>query len=369
MKLDNLKIKPDFNEILFRFDVPLFDRTENYILQYRLSSSDSWYSVSSKNEIRFEKLAGGQYKLEVRILDIQNNKQITSQTYNFFVNYYWYKNTYFYGGLVATVALLLISFIFYQRKRLIKRQIVLEKLIEDRTLEIRNLAKKYEKTAHFKERLSQLIIHDITSPLIFLKSLSGRLVKSAQNNTDLDNLYNGINNLFRYSENLNSWLKNHNQKHELNVDIFKIDDVFAELKEDYQALAQQKSLMLIFKNECKMDVLNVRQVLTIILRNLIDNAIKFSEKGNIEIFAKANNGEVTIEVSDHGVGMEQTQIALLMENAMNTEYLSSGLGFKIIFGILERINGNIKIESEIDKGTTFILSFPVFLNDADTEME
>lgn len=369
VELNNLYIKPDFNQISFLFDMPLFDRQDMYLVQYRLNAFDSWYTVGVSNEIKFDKLAGGEYQLEVRILDIQNNEVITSQYYNFFVNHYWYKNIRFYVGLIIAVSALLIAFILYQRKRLINRQIVLEKRIEERTAEIRNMAKKYEKTAHFKERLSQLIIHDITSPLIFLKSLSTRLVKSAQNNTDLGNLHNGINNLFRYSENLNSWLKNHNQKHELNVDIFKLDDVFAELKEDYQALAQQKSLLLIFKNECKIDVLNVKQVLTIILRNLIDNAIKFSEKGKIEIHAKANSGEVTIEVSDQGVGMEQKQIAVLMENAIDAEYLSSGLGFKIIFGILERINGNIKIESEIDKGTTFILSFPVFLNDADTEME
>jgi signal transduction histidine kinase len=109
-------------------------------------------------------------------------------------------------------------------------------------------------------------------------------------------------------------------------------------------------------------LLNVdKQVIKFILRNLVSNAIKFTEKGAITISSEKKNGKIRIIVSDTGVGMSPEKADRLFK-ASPTSSLGtknekgSGLGIMLVKEFIDQLNGNIKVESKLGEGTRFIIS-------------
>lgn len=100
--------------------------------------------------------------------------------------------------------------------------------------------------------------------------------------------------------------------------------------------------------------------------NLIDNAIKYTpEGGKVKINVYQNKNQVEIEVKDTGIGIPKEDIPRLFERFYRVDKARSrsaggtGLGLAIVKHILELMNGKIKVESELGKGTSFILSIPL----------
>ena len=113
--------------------------------------------------------------------------------------------------------------------------------------------------------------------------------------------------------------------------------------------------------ECEGDP----DMLQFIIRNLLTNANKFTQDGQILIYSDADNDTTKLIVHDTGVGMTPMMIEHLLEdNTMlstpgtNNEK-GSGIGFKLIKEFMENIGGRIDINSEVGKGTSVNLYFPV----------
>jgi signal transduction histidine kinase len=94
--------------------------------------------------------------------------------------------------------------------------------------------------------------------------------------------------------------------------------------------------------------------------NLINNAAKFSpEGGTVEITANEVGSELHVSISDHGLGIPAEALSHLFErfyrakNVTVAEIPGSGIGLYIVKSIVEDLGGSIKVDSELDKGTTF----------------
>ena len=106
-------------------------------------------------------------------------------------------------------------------------------------------------------------------------------------------------------------------------------------------------------------------MLKTVLRNLISNAIKFSNKGGkIRILAKKNPSDTQITVSDNGVGIEddeQTKLFEISQSISNKGTMGekgTGLGLKLCKELIERHKGKIWVESKVGKGSNFIFTLP-----------
>ena len=138
--------------------------------------------------------------------------------------------------------------------------------------------------------------------------------------------------------------------------------------------AKRKELNLIFdteEEEIIMDM-DIEKIERIIL-NLLSNAIKFSnENGNIYIKIMLNNDDVDIVVEDEGIGISKDDIPYIfdkfiqVDNTFNRKNEGSGIGLAIVKSFIDIHNGKIMVESQVGKGTKFIVKLPKIINNEDT---
>jgi signal transduction histidine kinase len=103
-----------------------------------------------------------------------------------------------------------------------------------------------------------------------------------------------------------------------------------------------------------------------ILQNLIDNAIKFTEKGSITVSVQhlAEPGVVEFKVTDTGVGIPKAMLPVIFEmfrqvdSSERRSFEGVGLGLYIVKQLTELIGGRVEVESEEGKGSTFIVAIP-----------
>ena len=125
---------------------------------------------------------------------------------------------------------------------------------------------------------------------------------------------------------------------------------------------------IIFKNSVPGDVFIIADLdsLKIILRNLIDNAIKFTERaGNISIYVRASTDNFChLVVEDTGIGMsaemqhELLKDTVLLTRKRNEENVGSGLGTQLCKLMLKKNGGELLVESQEKKGTRMIILLP-----------
>ncbi len=103
-----------------------------------------------------------------------------------------------------------------------------------------------------------------------------------------------------------------------------------------------------------------------IMYNLLSNAIKFTpEKGRIEVISKLVNDHIQISVSDSGIGIPRTEHKNIfdpfkqVDSALNRKYSGTGLGLALVKKYVQMHNGDIRVDSEPGKGSTFTFRLPV----------
>ena len=154
-------------------------------------------------------------------------------------------------------------------------------------------------------------------------------------------------------------------KIELNIETFRILPIFNEISSIVNHLFVKKgiklSLLEIEENtRIKADSLRSKQI----FYNLIDNAIKFTEKGQIILRCAEKNGFWEFQIQDTGIGIAENDYDLVskefgrIENYKNKPISGSGIGLALTKRLIELHGGEIWFESEVGKGTTFFFSIP-----------
>ena len=151
---------------------------------------------------------------------------------------------------------------------------------------------------------------------------------------------------------------------------FSVGEVFASKKRTFEPMTSTKGLKLIFDVEPKVSdlILNVdRQRLDQILRNLMSNAVKFTELGNVTLSATFNPGSnfISFIVSDTGTGISPSKQQLIFEafeqsdSSISSRFGGTGLGLSISKELATLLGGTISLESELGRGSRFELSIPI----------
>jgi signal transduction histidine kinase len=104
--------------------------------------------------------------------------------------------------------------------------------------------------------------------------------------------------------------------------------------------------------------------LKIVIKNLINNAVKFTEQGTITVTTQNQERGIAISVTDTGIGIPREALALIFEPFRQVEsstarrYEGTGLGLHIVKRFLELLGGEVAVESEKGRGSTFRVWLP-----------
>ncbi|AWH21293.1 MULTISPECIES: response regulator [Stenotrophomonas] len=155
---------------------------------------------------------------------------------------------------------------------------------------------------------------------------------------------------------------------ELADEVVVVDSVLQRLRETFEPMARQKGLAL----QIEADALAPTQLvadsqrLQQILKNLLANALKFTEHGKVSLHVRAGgNGRVRFEVADSGIGIARDQLQAIFEafrqadGSTRRRYGGTGLGLSISRDLAERMGGDIQVDSEPGRGSCFILELPL----------
>lgn len=99
--------------------------------------------------------------------------------------------------------------------------------------------------------------------------------------------------------------------------------------------------------------------------NLVNNALKFTQNGTVEIKSFIDDAAVTVVVSDTGIGMQPDQLDRIFDDftqaneQIGTRFGGTGLGLSIVRSIMEQLGGRIEVASELGKGSRFTATFPL----------
>jgi signal transduction histidine kinase len=98
-----------------------------------------------------------------------------------------------------------------------------------------------------------------------------------------------------------------------------------------------------------------------IVLNLLDNAVKFTESGEVKISAARHNGVMELAVMDTGIGIAKEEVEHLFEEFYRGKSATrgTGLGLAITKRLVELLGGSIAVQSENGKGSTFTVTLPV----------
>ena len=135
------------------------------------------------------------------------------------------------------------------------------------------------------------------------------------------------------------------------------------IMEEYNEYASERGINLLYQNFATIHMDFVPDYVNKVLNNLLSNAFKFTpEGGTIIVCLEKDNDAIRIQVSDTGMGIAEEDLPQLFEpfiQGKNNSKQGTGVGLALVRQIITSVEGTIKVESIIDKGTTFTMHIPM----------
>jgi len=222
-----------------------------------------------------------------------------------------------------------------------------------------------------KDLFMSILAHDLRSPFNGLLGLSELLVETIHK-SDIDTIENlavHINKSARIAynllEDLLMWTRSQSGKIPYERQKISFKDTCAKLLEIKKPNAEAKNITIHVVTTDEITVFADVDMLKTILRNLVSNAIKFTNPGGrIDIGAKQDKTHITITVSDNGIGMAPETVSKLFDGSLystrgTANESGTGLGLFLCKEFVKKHGGKIWAESIIGKGTSFHFTLPV----------
>lgn len=261
--------------------------------------------------------------------------------------------------------------ILAQKEELENHRNHLEKLVTERTKDLELAKEKAEESDRLKSSFLTNMSHEIRTPMNAIIGFSSLLIEDNIDPITRINLSSEISKngflLLNLIDNILDLARIETKQLKIDLVKFNLNDLLNEIYFNYYEIITNKKIKFYLKLKDTNDQMLFSDPLRIkqILKNLIENAIKFTEHGFIEIGYSFQDEKLTLYVKDTGIGMDEKQLSLIfarfskIENEKQKLYRGAGLGLSICKQLTELLQGEIGVESEPEKGTTFYIKLPI----------
>lgn len=269
-----------------------------------------------------------------------------------------------------------------RKRRLINHKLLLQNKhiilqreeIVDRNEKLSKRNQELSDTNHEKDTLMNIVAHDLKSPLNRIYGLANLMEMEGTLTPQQTEYLNLMKSSTRSGLDLITDLLDVNSHEEhkgtLKIETFDVSNWITERVDSFKLAADTKMITINVANNVSNPISTDRNYLNRILDNLISNAIKFSPKGTtISIAIAENDGRLQLKVRDQGPGFSAADKNLLYQKFKKLSARptggesSNGLGLAIVKTFVDRLNGNVELNSNEGKGSEFIITIPL---DAET---
>ncbi|MFO7658623.1 MAG: ATP-binding protein, partial [Bacteroidales bacterium] len=267
-----------------------------------------------------------------------------------------------------------------QNTELEKYRNYLENLVEERTKELLVAKNKAEESDRLKTSFLNNISHEIRTPLNaaggFSKLLNDNNFSNQERRKFVNIINDNIDSLLELMDDIIDISLLEADQISLSFQSIDINDLLREIEEIFRK-NNKKQLDIKYKTSDNLsdkiylnsDMQRIRQIIT----NLLNNAVKFSEKGQVQFGFDLIEKQIRFFVSDTGIGIDKEDFDKIfnpfykIESNNDRLYRGAGIGLAICKKIVELMGGEIWVESEIDTGSVFYFTVPVDIEDKDSK--
>ncbi len=244
-----------------------------------------------------------------------------------------------------------------------------DKEVKKRTQQLSAAKEDAEHANQMKSIFLASMSHELRTPLnsiigftgIILQGLAGEL--NVEQRTQLGMVYASSKHLLALINDLLDISKIESGELEPDLEEFNLAEAGMEVRDSLKPKAEDKGLKLILEMP-DINVLSDERRFKQILVNLVNNAIKFTEEGEVEVTVIEKDETMEIIVKDTGAGIKKEDLQKLFAPFTQLEYTVSeekgtGLGLYLVRNLVWLLNGDIRVESEYGKGSIFTLTLPL----------
>ncbi len=273
-------------------------------------------------------------------------------------------------GLHSNVLYVLIAGIFISFLLYVLSIVLNNRLLQARQIQILN--KRLEKINTDKNLFISILGHDLRSPFNALLGISELLKENIQE-YHIDEIKNMVGNInktaqrtYNLLEDILMWARTQQGKIPFNPQILSFSDICKNVVDVLKPNAKAKNITINYSASDEINIFADIDMLKTVFRNLLSNAIKFTNTGGtIRITAVQTDSNVTISVSDDGIGIKPDALTKLFDISQvlttkgTAEETGTGLGLLLCKEFVEKHGGKIWVESEIGEGSDFKFTLPL----------
>ena len=370
--IEGMKFKSSTEDISIKFFTPIYSSNKNLMYEYKLIGASGEVFTTKNNYVTFSELPPGKYTFEVRVIDTGGNKSEASSVSFKIKPPFWRSPIAILAYIIAAI-LFVLKYKYEVKKldRLVKERTkdLVEEMKKNTILHNKNIKLERNKNSYFVN-----LSHELRTPLNVMSS-TNQLLKGLSGNSIIDgeklNYYVDISqrNCKRLLNLINNILDSSKLQNDMYQITLKETDVVYLVEETALTLKDyiySKGIDLIIdpQIEEKMIKCDPYEIERCII-NLVGNAVKFTpEGGSITIDIEDLDDKVKISVTDTGCGIDEKFHKAIFDRFSQVEdsepvKSGSGLGLTITSQIIKLHKGKIYVESELGKGSTFVIILPV----------
>lgn len=376
---DYLTTPKKFDRMTISVAIPYYGLNENIHVDYQFNSSDkkgNWIPLKKERQVSFTNLSPG-WHLVIFRLRIKDSEYYSHSKLAFYVPPLYYQ-TFWFKQLIILMVLFLFLSGLYLRTHLITQRGRQQKMIYERTMDLKNTISKLRNTENtlnkqlsFQKNMMDSISHNLRTPVKYLNVLLKKDLEDQNNQVDKEQasiIYRTSHEIQRLIDNLLVYAKINIKEIESVKSVVRVKTLIDECENLLELSLLENKNTLVKKIWDDLIIRSNVEVFKVIVQNILDNAIKNTRRGEILIQTiVVDERHLMLQISDNGHGINAEKLKDY-QDFFNKDHLlaqdiksSMGLGLKIIRQLLPYIDGRINIDSREGEGTTVQLYFPKYV--------
>ena len=362
---DHIKLKHHENNISVEIGTNDFVNLGQSKYQYKLDGyNHTWIELHPQKSINYMNLPYGDYKLKVRNISFKDEAELNEISLGITIIPPVYATWYAYLLYTLLILSVIVSIAYFYRSKLLLRNSL--------ELERRDKLQK-DAINESKMRFLGNISHELKTPIALI---SGQLELILMSNYSLPTIQNSLREVHNRAAKMGAlinelldFLKYNKENFSLRIKQQDIVLFTQEIYDSFVSYAELKNIHFNFVFDQKSRYAWFDEVqLQKVFNNILSNAFKFTpENGTVEIKITSSDSSVIITFTDSGIGIPKDMTGRIFErffqvnNSVNRELSNTGtgIGLSLSLNIVKAHHGQITVESEEHKGSSFIVELPV----------